>query len=356
MAYTKNECDDKNAQHNIGFVEERLLYALHFDTHSRTRIFTLLKKRRRKTIENARLMVKFNERMNWDNRTFSAKFTIDFCVWQSIRHLVNNYFFFFFFLFSIEIFIQEIVVFSLIHFLTLHLSRGGRRTIPLCSFVIRRNDNSINKQWVLSHDSSVYTKRKWFCIVFALIQSVLGRFGRLTQLKSDFFTHFVGRRHTHTQVVPISLFFSLILGWKHCAPDPFRLDLFYDHRRAISKRKKKKKNTTITQLIKWKSEKIIIINTIARQHTRKWQRRLLWRRQQRLTTMMTTDDRNTQKQRWQMFPVKLNVVHSLTHSHAQTHTWKCRGFFSLCVFHSGCSFQSIIWLLLGTHRNRTKKK
>lgn len=149
--------------------------------------------------------------------------------------------------------------FSLIHFFdTSFVGRrgtGGRRTIPLCSFVIRRNDNSINKQWVLSHDSSVYTKRKWFCIVFALIQSVLGRFGRLTQLKSDFFTHFVGRRHTHTQLVPISLFFSLILGWKHCAPDPFRLDLFYDHRRAISKRKKKKKNTTITQLIKWKSEK-----------------------------------------------------------------------------------------------------
>lgn len=260
MANTKNQCDDKNAQHNIGFVEERLLYALHFDTHSRTRIFTLLKKRRRKTIENARLMVKLNEWMNWDNRTFSAQFTIDLCVWQSIRHLVNNYFFFFFFLFFNWNFHSKNRIlnrrsFHSFTFLTLHLSRdGGRRTIPLCSFVIRRNDNSINKQWVLSHDSSVYTKRKWFCIVFALIQSVLGRFGRLTQLKSDFFTHFVGRRHTHTQLVPISLFFSLILGWKHCAPDPFRLDLFYDHRRAISKRKKKK-NTTITQLIKWKSEK-----------------------------------------------------------------------------------------------------
>lgn len=163
---------------------------------------------------------------------------------------------------SIEIFIQKIAFWIVVlfthslfwHFICREMETGGRRTIPLCSFVIRRNDNSINKQWVLSHDSSVYTKRKWFCIVFALIQSVLGRFGRLTQLKSDFFTHFVGRRHTHTQLVPISLFFSLILGWKHCAPDPFRLDLFYDHRRAISKRKKKK-NTTITQLIKWKSEK-----------------------------------------------------------------------------------------------------
>lgn len=79
------------------------------------------------------------------------------------------------------------------------------------------------------------------------------------------------------------------------------------------------------------------------------------------------DDDNNDWQRWWQPTIEIHknngdkcsplnwMWFTLSHSRAQTHTWKCRGFFSLCVFHSGCSFQSIIWLLLGTHRNRKKK-
>lgn len=210
---------------SLPFVQRRLLYALHLGSHTHAHSFTLLKKRRRKNKrKHVRLMVKLNEwteteTHNINNRTFFQLNSQLICVSGSqsdtwLETIPCRCFFFFFFLFSIQIFFQKsqrsVVAFfhsfTVITFLTLLRvvcrEWGGRwRTIPLCSFVIRRNDNSINKQWVCVTRLKC-TQAKTLFALFLLSLSVLGRFV-YHSIEIGFFSH-----NTLTQLVPIRFRFD----------------------------------------------------------------------------------------------------------------------------------------------------